>query len=222
MSLYENTSKKILFRNLKCQYDYENVASSQCSWFCYSMLNLLKKNKWVIDNNIDSLYEDALVEASNNRKNNGTAPWGESIFSRIILDEYNFQISEPYVSYYGKKENPLQNKNMKEYIDYKNNLKFKPFSELCLEVSRIFSEKKFMLINRFGQSFLVFPDIENLTLKIFDSHQRCIGNFTSDGVIKYILVDGGSSQIIWLTGGMNDYKINKSIYDKLYYHKVKN
>ena len=84
---------------------------------------------------------------------------GESIFSKIILDEYNFQISEPYVSYYGKIENPLQNEHMKEYIYYKNNLKIKPFTELCLEISRIFSEKKFMLINRFGQSFLVFPDI---------------------------------------------------------------
>lgn len=220
MSFYENTSKKILFHDLKCQYDYEYIASSQCSWFCYSMLNKLRQNNWIIEYNIKSLYEDALEEASNKRKNFGTAPWGESIFSKIILDEYNFQISEPYVSYYGKIENPLQNNTMKEYIDYKNNLKIKPFSELCFEISRIFGEKKFMLINRFGQSFLVFPDIENFTLKIFDSHQRCIGDFTSEGVIKYILIEGNSSQIIWLTGGMNDYKINKLIYDKLYYHKI--
>ena len=63
------------------------------------------------------------------------------------------------------------------------------------------------------------------TLKIFDSHQKCFGDFTNDGVIKYILGNGNSSRITWLTGRIdycennhlnNKYKIS-FLYDEGYY-----
>lgn len=206
MSLYENTSKKILFHNLKSRYDFENVTSSQWSLFCYHVLNKLRHNNWIIDDNIKSMYEDAIIEVSSKFK--------EIEDAKIISNEYNFQITGNFVSYLGKVDNTSQNKD-----------NIKPLSNLFFEVTRILSEKKFMIINRFDQSFLVFPDIKNHTLKIFDSHQKCFGDFTNDGVIKYILGNGNSSRITWLTGRIdycennhsnNKYKIS-FLYDEGYY-----
>lgn len=219
MSLYETTATEILFDNMKCQYDMEGIASSQCSWFCYAILNEIKKNKWTIPqgDKFCELYTNALVTASKYRKTHGQVPWGESIFSDVIFNFMSFDISRPYQSCVNGESNPLINNNMLKYKTYKDNLQNVPLSTFMLTVKRIYGERKFMLVNRFGQSFVIIPDYEHSAYYIFDSHQRCVGRFNSDGIIKYILVDSSStSQIIWLTGNMTNDKILPNVRKNLF------
>ena len=85
-TLYQKCANNIEKDNLICQYDKENIASNQCSWFCYTILQKIKENNWIIPNDIKTYYNDALNLASEYRKKNGQVTWGESIFSKIILE----------------------------------------------------------------------------------------------------------------------------------------
>ena len=159
----------------------------------------------------------ALKNASKYRKKYGQVMWGESIFSKIILDNISMNIDKPKKTIIKSGNDNIYIEEMHEIQKYKNNLESVPFTEFYLVLNRLYSERNFLIVNRFGQSFLIIPDYNSKTMKIFDSHQKCIGNFDSQGAIKYILlIDNNPSTIIWIKGYMDNDNINSNVLKILY------
>lgn len=71
--------------------------------------------------------------------------------------------------------------------------------------------KKYIMINRFGQSFVIFP-YDRKTYFIFDSHKSEIMKVDYTNIINYILQDPSSYNfIICVEGYMTENKTRQNI-----------
>jgi hypothetical protein len=220
-SFYSQNANIILKDNLISQYDMENKipnSCNQCSWYVYCVINNIKKNNWVIDiENIEKLHVTSLEEASLLRSLHRKVEWGESIFSKTIQSKFNISIGSPYTIRIGDclNNNYLENVKMKEIIKFKLNLPIYSSSELYKKIKEILHTNTYLLINRHGQSFLIYPNEDNYI--IFDSHTREIGIFDIHGVYKYIMNNSSDNLIVCITGYMKDLKLDSKTFDDMLY-----
>jgi len=185
------------------QYEYESISYNQCSWFCIEFIINLKNNNWEInlnDNLIKDIYINSLINASNKRKDFGKLSWGESLFSKTIhsMNNYSLDIIKIRKCLYNKEnkeKNLIYIDEMKSIQNYKDNLENINFLELCKNINGLFDEKKYVMINRFGQSFIIFP-YSRETYLIFDSHKTFIIELNFQNVINYILENPSSFNFI--------------------------
>lgn len=218
-SFYNLTSKQILLDNLICQYDMEEKipkSENQCSWYVYSVIKNLKNNNWNIPNNLNELkklHEESLILASNLRNQNAKVSWGESIFSKTIQDIFKLPVNSPKIVKIGDCDNNnyLNIKTMNDIINYKLSLPKYSFSELIKKIQETKINNSYFLINRHGQSFLIYP-FKNEFI-IFDSHVREIGIFDINGISRYILNKSDSNLITFIEGYMIDNIFNNNNYD---------
>ena len=198
--------------NVNNQTNYEHISSNQCSWFVYCFLNKIKLNKWIIPdgNLLIEMYNNALLDASNFRKQYGKYSWGESIFSKIIYDKFQLDISSPKNVKIGKtfvNNNGIMINSMEDIHNYKLNLDSVSINELKKTINELCNCKKFMMINRYGQSFILYPK-DNFTFYIFDSHTTSIKIFNNKEVYDYIGLNNEENFIIFIVGNMNDCVLN--------------
>lgn len=217
MSLYSSLSSKIMLDNIKCQYDMENEiadSSNQCSWYVYCVIDNLKKNNWIIPSEIsdlEKLHTESLVTASILRKKNKKLLCGESIFSKTIQSFFDLNIGSPSAVHIGycDDNNYLITKEMHNVIEFKKKLPKYSSSELYKKLCELFTIKSYLLVNRHGQSFLIFP--HDSSLIIFDSHVRQLGTFTTINAYKYILNNSDNNLIVFINGYMNNDKLKYTI-----------
>jgi hypothetical protein len=220
MSFYETLSDKIV-TTVPAQYDMQKDVYNQCSWFAFCMAAALKKNKWKIPklNNLASMYKKALQQATKLRVENNCCPWGESIFSSIIHETLPLNTSIPYstVVNINKKPNLLLHPSMEHIQAYKETLSSKSELDLYKQIKNLNGENNFMFVNRYGQSFLIYPFGEKYY--IFDSHCRECGIFSYESVIKYLHEghDDTYNFIIWIVGSMDSWSKSNYVIDKFFY-----
>lgn len=195
---YNTFASNLLFR-VKSQYDIESSNHNQCSWFVYEMVKLLKENNWVVPegDNFQNIYNRALESATEKRNIDGVLPWGESIFSRRLYEAYTPSIETPKCTPIGGYSNlrMLVTPEMEHITAYKEKLRTLSIFDLRKRLSELYVSRSYYMINRFGQSFLIFPKDQH-TYYIFDSHVRDFGTFTLDNVLKYITFDNSESMFI--------------------------
>ncbi len=219
MSFYSSIASEILLGNLKSQYDVENMYNSenQCSWYVYCILDNIKNNNWkvVSDNHyLTNLHTQSLETASRLRNLNKKVSWGESIFSKTIQNQFNLAIGSPRTIHIGNcaNNNYLMNNNMNNIIDFKLALPRASISEFAKVVSETQYTNTYILVNRHGQSFLIYPYGEKKYI-IFDSHVREIGLFNHNSVIKYVLNNSSDNLVTYIVGYMSNQKINNITFD---------
>ncbi len=207
------------------QYKLEHISYNQCSWFCIEVLLEIKKLGWNIDLSDKKSFSDwcnnILVKASEKRKNYGKLSWGESLFSKLIhsSNNYNLHITTIKKCEYlidSNEKNLIYIDTMKDIQNYKNNLESITFQEICKNIRHAFSERRYMMINRFGQSFLIYP-IDSDKFVIFDSHKSEIMVVNLQNLQLYILQNPSSySFIIYVEGQMDEFNMQSSIINMLY------
>jgi hypothetical protein len=203
------------------QYSLEDIASSQCSWFCVEMFLQLKRDDWVVDESkIVEKYNQCLIDASNKRKTYGKLLWGESLFSSTIHSVNNHELPIGNISMCvvngDKPRNLLVSPEMRDIQKYKESLPFITFLTICKNIHHLFGDKKFIMINRFGQSFGIFPKNPK-EYYIFDSHTSKIMIKNEKDVINYILMDPSSFNfIIYVEGFCVKQNMSLEISKKLY------
>jgi hypothetical protein len=219
MSFYSSIASELLLGNLKSQYDVEHIynAENQCSWYVYCILDNLKNNNWsvLLDNQyLTNLHIQSLESASQFRNLNKKVSWGESIFSKTIQSQFNFAIGSPRTIHIGNcvNNNYLTNENMDKIINFKLSLPKTSISEFAKLVSETQYTNTYILVNRHGQSFLIYP-CGNTKYIIFDSHVREIGIFNHNSVIKYVLNNSSDNLVTYIVGYMSNEKINSVTYD---------
>lgn len=223
-SMYEKLAANIVCKHVKCQYDMEAASFNQCSWFAFCMCNALKDNNWVVPsaNNLCTMYHNALNQATQLRTQYGQVSWGESIFSRVIHDIIPLTTSVPKVTILNEYNNPngenlIFVNEMKQIHEFKQDIEREPFVQLITKLKHTLSEPGYMILNRYGQSFLIYPnDQQKETFYIFDSHCRSVGIFTLKNVIEYIKEESDDSYnfIIWIVGYKCDGTSNDAVKNK--------
>lgn len=233
MSSYSDLSENI-YINVPAQYGLEAEISNQCSWFAFCMCKRIQNNNWIVPpcvKELEVMYIGALEEATQLRKEKGQVTWGESIFSRVIHDNIPLVVSEPRVTILNENDPDRivfdlgQDKAAEDIQKFKAKIPQKPVSYLMQQIRHIVSENGFMFINRFGQSFLIYPNISidntEQTYYVFDSHCKECGIFTLGNVIKYIRGPFNSYSVVtWLCGYKGDGPISKNVLDKYFYNPV--
>jgi len=214
--MYNNLADKIICDTTN-QYKYDNNVSNQCSWFVHNCANEIKNLNWNInDNNAKYVYDNALKNATNDRKKYDKTIYGNSIFSKKMFDLYKLNLLGPYQTIFHKNDTEIELDYDIELIKYKNNICEKSNNELIKDLFNAYNENYVMFISRFGESFLIYPIVIGLDIKfiIFDSHVNSIGIFNHGSVIKYILMDSEMfNRVIWMKCYKNE--INTNI-DKLF------
>jgi hypothetical protein len=214
----ENTSNK--GPTVTKQYDLENIAFNQCSWFCVEILIALKKNGWTIDEkNLVTMYNEALYKASMKRKQYGTLSWGESLFSKNIHANNNYELYIATIKRCIVNENMEKNliyiESMHDINQYKDRLELISFQEMCKNIDYLYGDKKFIMINRYGESFVIFPkDMHHYY--IFDSHKSEIKIMNKSNVIQYIIPNDTYNQIIYVDGFQTNMCMPSDTINKLY------
>ena len=173
------------------------------------MLDELKRSNWKINSmgDLKKRYSSALNRASNLRLKLGVVSWGESLFTASVYNEMPQDILKPKVTEInpGAERFPIFHPSMKDIQKYKDTIQKVSYSELYKKLKQLAGERSYMMINRFGESFLVFPIIGTKDFYIFDSHAREFGVFSFENVIKYIkMVDDSYNFVIWVKGFMTD------------------
>ncbi len=189
----------------------------------------LKKNSWEVSTDIDKLkimYETALLKASNLRKTDGKCTWGESIFSRVIYDHMPLDIECPHVTEINKDTNDkniIFHPTMENIQEFKESLPRVNEIEFINKIYQLQGEKSYMIVNRFGESFLILPVFGTTEFYVFDSHSRDFGIFTKDNLIKYIKVyENSYNFIIWIKGYMTDNKLSENLIKRFFYNNYSN
>jgi hypothetical protein len=218
MSFYSSLSEVLVYC-LKSQYDVENMYNSenQCSWYVYCILDNIKNNNWnvILDNHyLNNLHTQSLESASRLRNLHKKVSWGESIFSKTIQSQFNLAIGSPRTIHIGNciNNNYLTNDNMNNIINFKLSLPRTSISEFAKVVSETQYTNTYILVNRHGQSFLIYPFGDNKYI-IFDSHVREIGLFNHNAVIKYVLNNSCDNLVTYIVGYMSNQKINNITFD---------
>lgn len=219
MSFYSSTASEVLVYCLKSQYDVENMYNSenQCSWYVYCVLDNIKNNNWKIKLDkqyLTDLHTQSLKTASCLRNLNKKVSWGESIFSKTIQNQFNLAIGSPRTIHIGNcmNNNYLINNNMNDIINFKLALPQTSVSEFAKALSETQYTNTYILVNRHGQSFLIYPFGDNKYI-IFDSHVREIGSFNHNSVIKYVLNNSTDNLVTYIVGYMSNQKINNVTFD---------
>ncbi len=207
------------------QYKLEDISYNQCSWFCIEILLELKKLDWKLDlSNKEALvswYNQTLINASEKRKIHGKLSWGESLFSNTIhsSNNYSLYITSIKKCEYGvdfSEKNLIFIDKMRDIQKYKDELTSISFQEIQKNIRNAYNEKKYVMINRFGQSFLIFP-IDYDKFVIFDSHKSEIIITNSMNLQMYILQNPSSYNfIIYVEGIMNQLVMFDSMRNILY------
>jgi len=219
MSFYSLLSEPIL-NDIKCQYEIEKEiphSENQCSWYVYSVIKHLKDNNWIIPQSKEDLmilHNNSLFLASTLRSKHKKVSWGESIFSKTIQEQFNLPVGSPYIVKLGNCEqnNYLIIDSMKEIINYKLNLPVYSLSELIKKIRECYNTKSYILINRFGQSFLIYP-YDKSNYIIFDSHVKQLGLFNINSLVQYILNKSVNNLITFIVGYMNNYIYETNSFD---------
>lgn len=220
MSFYSSVSNNIILNNIICQYEIENKipnSDNQCSWYVYTILNSLKNNNWVVPElpeDLKKMHENSLETASEYRSKYGKLTWGESIFSKTIQDMFELSIGSPNIIKIGDCENNnyLITDKMREIIKFKLSLNKYNLSDFNRYLSECFITKSYILVNRHGQSFLIYP-YKNSKFIIFDSHVKEIGLFDNNGVLKYVLNKSKDNLITFIKGFMSTSKLENLVFD---------
>lgn len=199
--------------SVKSQYDDEmkQFSSNQCSWcsfeFCSKSIQLAicyKKDK----STFQKIYEECVLEGSKNRQGCNKLKCGENIDDEDIKKKYkNITIVERYKTVLNKEQAEIC-----EYLDPELRdtfFKRDNVAELGLEKIKMrlgdLSVGKFLLINRYGQSFAILGTNEKSKVLLTDSHCRTSGMIDIDDAIRYIssiTPDGsdGYNLILWMFG----------------------
>jgi hypothetical protein len=220
MSFYSSVSNNIILNNIICQYEIEHEipnSDNQCSWYVYCILNSLKENNWLVPelpDDLKKMHENSLKIASEFRSKYRKVSWGESIFSKTIQEQFNLSIGSPNIIKIGNCQNNnfLMIDKMQEIIDFKLNLQEYNLSDFNRYVSECFATQSYILVNRHGQSFLIYP-YKNNKFIIFDSHVKEIGLFDNNGILKYVLNKSKDNLITFIKGYKSESKLDNIVYD---------
>ena len=205
------------------QYKLENIGYNQCSWFCIELLTELKNNNWQIDEHtIVEIYNRCLTNATLKRKEFGKLSWGESLFSDTIhkINKYELYITEIakcIVNMNSSTVNKIYIPEMQDIQTYKDNLKSITVGSICKNIRYLYGDKKYIMINRFGESFIIFPkDVDSYY--IFDSHKSKIDILSYSETIRYVnLQTDVYNFIIYVDGFQSELKMHKHTIDLLYH-----
>jgi hypothetical protein len=220
------------------QYKLEHISYNQCSWFCVEVLLELKQQNWEISSLLSldkrselvEWYERVLISASEKRRRYGKLTWGESLFSKQIHNSHNFSLCITSINkceytppnHSSPDKNLIYMESMRDIQRYKDNLESISFEDLKTRIRSLenVNNRKYIMINRFGQSFLIFPrviDDNRVEFIIFDSHKSAIIICDAQNVVLYILQNSTSySFIIYVEGEMNQSAMDSAIIGSLY------
>lgn len=196
MSTFVETCIEKIFP-AKSQYDFADISSNQCSWCSYEFVSRLKRLvalAWSTgkESELASVHTEAVLAASEKRKEFGTVPYGENIDNITLQHQYQEKVTIVHSLLCTENEDlyfPIDEGYEKEFMS----------KERCNTVSReemyksfcswlSVGHNRFALANRSGQSFAILRVSPEKVL-ICDSHCRAFGITSFEKAFKYIMFD---------------------------------
>jgi len=188
--------------NVKSQYDFGEIACNQCSWCAVSFGKNMKLLNCVDEEMFKKLYNRCILSSSRSRKKDDKMICGMNIDSVTNLDNNVKIIEQGKVVINKKLESTVFafNSELRDEFFIRDDVKNVDFDYLISILKLLnYDKSEFILINRYGQSFVIAPTKTDKYL-IMDSHCKYTGLMTLDNTLKYIkFVDnGGYNLILWI------------------------
>jgi len=189
MNWIEESASVAKIEGVHSQYDYK-MTDNQCSWCAYEFV----VNYGIFQSKPDEFnikkYNSLIEKASEKKKNLSQKICGENINDEILLNEYKDKltiISNEFIEI----NSALKDDVISMFPDIMRETFFIPKKEV-VDISAIRNTideflpytKRFMLVNRFGQSFACIGRNDG-NMCIVDSHFRTISISDKEHVFNY-------------------------------------
>ena len=184
---------------VKNQFQISNDITRQCSWFSHLICNEIDA---LLDNfnnneNFTNIYHNILNNATEKKSKSEFNDQIETLFSKQILEvsKFNWTFYKCIVNQ--DVEDILRmttNYNNYEKIkNFKLNLPSLSIDELINKILKI-EDGNPIIINRYFMSFVLVKNKNNFI--IFDSHYNISGYINKNDILKYVIFDDYSQNII--------------------------